>query len=550
MKLSITIIAIYFCLQLAAQNVGIGIANPSDNLQVHGSNATSSGISFTNQFTGVASSNGMRVGIFFDANSANNRYGFINLPANLPFNIWQGNQRRFIIGSDGNIGIGMAPYNFATLNVNGSGYFFARGTEGTIVSASDTSTTPTWLGSGFSASKRLSSGLNFINLLMRGDKSQAYIEANFKNGTANQRTSMFMFDSLGNVGIGNYILDSSLSSKLHVYGNQTVQGGKLYLQGHSNNYTQGSELRFQYNARADNAAEPFSGQSWYSITHENSNNSSVDMQNTLAIVRTDISPINSLFNERFVGFALNEQGQVGIGRYPDKDLIGDIKVDVSGKARINGGLQLTGIGEAAGRILVTNASGDATWQNPPKITLDQASVSGQSVIEFRNQGVYVGGFGWSAASSRYFLYDGPTNTNPLLIKNGRIGIGNRESTTNALEVNGNASKSSAGDWLANSDARLKKDIQPLKGALEKLQQLNGISYQWNDDKTGNTRPAGTQMGFTAQNIQKVFPELVSTDEQGYLQTAYGTYDAVYVEAIKELLQKITLLEKRLAALEK
>lgn len=80
--------------------------------------------------------------------------------------------------------------------------------------------------------------------------------------------------------------------------------------------------------------------------------------------------------------------------------------------------------------------------------------------------------------------------------------------------------------------------------------MNGITYQWNDDKTGNTRPAGTQMGFTAQNVQKVFPELVSTDAQGYLQTAYGTYDPVMVEAIKELLQKITLLEKRLAALEK
>jgi hypothetical protein len=64
------------------------------------------------------------------------------------------------------------------------------------------------------------------------------------------------------------------------------------------------------------------------------------------------------------------------------------------------------------------------------------------------------------------------------------------------------------------------------------------------------RPTGTQMGFTAQNIQKVFPELVSTDAQGYLQTAYGTYDAVYVEAIKELLKRIEVLEEKLKALSK
>ena len=102
--------------------------------------------------------------------------------------------------------------------------------------------------------------------------------------------------------------------------------------------------------------------------------------------------------------------------------------------------------------------------------------------------------------------------------------------------------------MANSDARLKKEITPLNNALEKLLQLKGVTYEWNDDKTGTKRPAGKQMGFTAQNIQQVFPQLVSTDAQGYLQTSYGTYDALYVEAIKELLSKIEMLEKKIAAL--
>ncbi|HMP93861.1 MAG TPA: hypothetical protein PKD90_13355, partial [Phnomibacter sp.] len=61
---------------------------------------------------------------------------------------------------------------------------------------------------------------------------------------------------------------------------------------------------------------------------------------------------------------------------------------------------------------------------------------------------------------------------------------------------------------------------------------------------------GLHMGFTAQNVQQVFPELVVPDAQGYLQTAYGTYDALYVEAIKELLKKIESLEAKLNALEK
>jgi hypothetical protein len=532
-----------------AQNVGIGTNAPFTQLSLHGGTSLQTAISFSNNASGTGPVNSVTVGFVRTGNPGASA-GFISLPAGVNFRIEHGAFTRFDINPNGNVGIGMAPYNSATLNVNGYGYFFAKGNQGAFVSASDTGTAITLNGSGFGASKRLSSGLNFINLLMRGDKSQAYIEANFKNGTANQGVSTVVFDSLGRVGIGSYILDSSVNTRLHVYGSQTIQQGILYLHGHRNNYTQGNEIRFQYNGEADIAAGPLSGQSWYSIEQEDADNPTTNRQGAFAIVENYIHPLNTLFNQRYVGFALNHLGQVGLGRYPDKALESEINVDIAGKARINGGLRLTGIGEATGKILVTNASSDATWQNPPKITLDQPSASGQSVIEFRNQGVYVGGFGWSEASSRYFLYDGPTNTNPLLIKNGRIGIGNRESTTNTLEVNGNASKATAGDWLANSDARLKKDIQPLQGALQKLLQLKGITYQWNDNTTGTNRPEGTQMGFTAQNIQQVFPQLVSADAQGFLQTAYGTYDALYVEAIKELLKKIEVLEEKVKALSK
>ncbi len=87
-------------------------------------------------------------------------------------------------------------------------------------------------------------------------------------------------------------------------------------------------------------------------------------------------------------------------------------------------------------------------------------------------------------------------------------------------MEGNASKSIAGDWLANSDERLKKNIQPLDAGimLEKLLALKGITYEWNDDKTGSVRRDGVHYGFSAQNIQEVFPTLVEEDVHGYLQT--------------------------------
>ena len=124
----------------------------------------------------------------------------------------------------------------------------------------------------------------------------------------------------------------------------------------------------------------------------------------------------------------------------------------------------------------------------------------------------------------------------------------REATTNVLEVGGEASKATAGSWLGNSDARLKKNIVPIENALGKLLQLQGINYEWNDTETGYPRPVGIQAGFTAQNVQQVFPAMVSTDAQGYLQTAYGTYDPLIVEAIRELKAENDLLKKELAGI--
>ncbi len=119
---------------------------------------------------------------------------------------------------------------------------------------------------------------------------------------------------------------------------------------------------------------------------------------------------------------------------------------------------------------------------------------------------------------------------------------------NELTVNGDASKTTPGDWLANSDARLKKNITALdsKEMLQKLVALEGVHYEWNDDKTGYKRPTGIQYGFTAQNMKEVWPNLVSEDSKGFLQTSYGSLDHMYVESIKELAAENAKLKNQLA----
>lgn len=162
--------------------------------------------------------------------------------------------------------------------------------------------------------------------------------------------------------------------------------------------------------------------------------------------------------------------------------------------------------------------------------------------------------GGSETGSNKLYIDNSNTSAPLIwgdFANNRLGI-SRQATTNALEVEGDASKSSAGDWLANSDERLKKNIEQLDGQvlLQKLLSLKGITYEWNDNKTGTKRPEGIQYGFTAQNIQSVFPSLVEEDAKGFLQTAYGTYDAMYVEAIRTLNIEIEDIQKENTELQK
>jgi hypothetical protein len=98
-----------------------------------------------------------------------------------------------------------------------------------------------------------------------------------------------------------------------------------------------------------------------------------------------------------------------------------------------------------------------------------------------------------------------------LSQSGRVGIG-RLPTANKLEVEGDASKTTAGSWLANSDARIKQDIQPVTGALDKLDQIRLVSFRYTDDYRA-AHPAVADrryLNVVAQEFREVFPDHVKS----------------------------------------
>jgi hypothetical protein len=180
---------------------------------------------------------------------------------------------------------------------------------------------------------------------------------------------------------------------------------------------------------------------------------------------------------------------------------------------------------------------------------DGARIRFTNAAELTNEWVLFGRADNTNSDSSFNIFNNVSGNVVVVNGDGRVGI-MRAPATNALEVNGNASKNVAGAFIANSDSRLKKDITTISPneALDKILKLRGVTYYWNDDKTGTTRPENLQMGFIAQEIAEVFPEKVSEDNLGYLQTAYGDYDPIVFQAIKALNDKIENLEKENAAL--
>jgi hypothetical protein len=127
-----------------------------------------------------------------------------------------------------------------------------------------------------------------------------------------------------------------------------------------------------------------------------------------------------------------------------------------------------------------------------------------------------------------------------VLTTGRVGI-NDSSPDFTLDVNGdiNASGAVRSNGVALiSDARYKTNIATLDNALSAILRLRGVTYDWNRSAFPQRRfPAGRQIGFIAQEVEAILPELVLTDAQGYRAVAYQNVVPVLVEAFKALKQQ-------------
>ncbi len=123
------------------------------------------------------------------------------------------------------------------------------------------------------------------------------------------------------------------------------------------------------------------------------------------------------------------------------------------------------------------------------------------------------------------------STTSFIHATGRVGIG---TTLPAYKLHVIGEIKSNG-ITETSDVRFKKDITNIERSLDKLMLLRGVNYTWKKEEYPEMAfKNGVQLGVIAQEIETVFPELVSTDDEGYKSVDYSHLVPVLIEAIKEL----------------
>ena len=149
-----------------------------------------------------------------------------------------------------------------------------------------------------------------------------------------------------------------------------------------------------------------------------------------------------------------------------------------------------------------------------------------------------------------------TLTNATAIGNGAIctvsntmKFGNSSITNNYFSNTVNAVT-----FTASSDIRFKKEIKPIASSLSILNKLEPVNYYFKSEEElkenkiksvafGGDTTHEKQIGFIAQEVEKLLPEVVHTDNEGYKSIDYSKFSPFIIKAIQEKQQLIEKLEK-------
>jgi hypothetical protein len=204
------------------------------------------------------------------------------------------------------------------------------------------------------------------------------------------------------------------------------------------------------------------------------------------------------------------------------------------------------------RLYVGNnafVGGHLTIGSGSRIQADLGTVNAPGITFFNNQ---TSGMFSPATNVLGFVTSG--NQRIHVAPDGKVGIG-RVATANRLEVEGEASKTTASGWLANSDAAIKREVRDLSGALEKIENVRPVAFRYTAEYLHAHPDIEDKVYYNviAQEFARVFPESVKSSGEtieGREILQVDTYPAtIYsIAAIRELRAEVQARDLKLAEL--
>ncbi|MCM2352919.1 MAG: tail fiber domain-containing protein [Pseudobdellovibrio sp.] len=251
-------------------------------------------------------------------------------------------------------------------------------------------------------------------------------------------------------------------------------------------------------------------------------------------------------------------GNVGVGtQYPDRlfEVAGTIEArDTNTGGATDGAIRIKGNSQGSpyGTIQFVNPAGNTQWafiagtatgnvgigMITPGSKLD---VKGDDATNTFRTTDAAGQFRTRIDQFYDFYMTNAAGTDTVIIKSsGSMGLGT-VTPSEKLHVVGNLRVqgstdctlgNGAGGTNCSSDARLKENIKPIPYALEKINSLKGVEFDWNEKSLSYGRH---DIGVIAQDVEKVFPTAVMNDKNtGYKKVDYAILVAPIIQAVKEL----------------
>ncbi len=298
----------------------------------------------------------------------------------------------------------------------------------------------------------------------------------------------------------------------------------------------------------------------------------------LAVANTSSSSVSVFFNNGNGTFA--PKVDYSTGNQPDSVTIGDVDNDGQDD------LVVANYGSSTISVLINNGNGtfapkvDYPANSPRSVAIDDINGDGKndvvldewwnsslSVLINNGNGTFASLVTYSAGSGAFgiALADfNNDNISDIVVANnydhtvsvlmnqsksmlyaqastGNIGIGT-SSPTQLLTVNNGTTTGTytTTGWVHASDARLKTNIEPIDDPLHKVLQLDNVYFNWKTNPNSDR-----QIGFIAQDVKNIIPEVVVGNEQDGYGIAYGNITALLAGAIKEQNTQITTNTKNL-----